>query len=125
MGKQTTNDASNNFYHQSDGDNMGASDSGDVPRIDTELQILGFMSTYDIPLQPRQVFGGMIVKEDVTFSYGTLQNKLGDLVESNDLKRVKIDRDGSIKVMDADESGRANYLITDEGKQRVNVEYPD
>lgn len=116
--------ASNNFYTDSDGDNMEPSDNGDVPRINTELQILKFMSDYDIPLQPRQIFGGMIVKEDVTFSYGTLQNKLSNLVESGDLDRVKIDRDGSIEVMGPDEGGRANYLITDEGKKRVEQEYP-
>ncbi|NLV10705.1 hypothetical protein GOC74_12300 [Halomicrobium mukohataei] len=103
---------------------MGPSDDDDVPRINTELQILKFMSDYDIPLQPRQIFGGMIVKEDVTFSYGTLQNKLSDLVEAGDLDRVKIDRDGSVDVMDDNEGGRANYLITERGKERIEREYP-
>jgi len=102
---------------------MGPSDDAHVPRIDTELQILRFMSEYDIPLQPRQVFGGMVLNEDVTFSYGTLQNKLSSLVESEDLKRVSINRDGDIEEMEADESGRANYLITKEGKRRVATEY--
>jgi len=102
---------------------MGASDDENVPKIDTEFQILKFMSEYDIPLQPRQIFGGMVLKEDVTFSYGTLQNKLSALVESGDLKRVSINRDGDIDEMGLDESGRANYLISKEGKQRVVEEY--
>ena len=117
------NNASSNFSKESDGDNMGPPDDGSVPRIDTELQILKFMSEYDIPLQPRQIFGGMVLNEDVTFSYGTLQNKLSALVESGDLKRVSINRDGDINDMGVDESGRANYLITKEGKSRVAAEY--
>ncbi|MHC3382092.1 hypothetical protein [Haloarcula sp. H-GB5] len=124
MGKEEQNCVSNNFCLESDGDNMEPSDNENVPKINTELQILRFMSEYDIPLQPRQIFGGMIVKEDVTFSYGTLQNKLGNLVESGDLDRVKIERSGSIEVMGEDDSGRANYLITEQGKERVESEYP-
>ncbi|MFC6757909.1 MULTISPECIES: hypothetical protein [Haloarcula] len=123
MVEQIQKCASNSFWRESDGDNMGASDDGDVPKIDTELQILRFMSEYDIPLQPRQVFGGMVLNEDVTFSYGTLQNKLSGLVESGDLKRVSIDRDGDIEEMGPDEGGRANYLISEQGKQRVVEEY--
>jgi len=124
MSQQAPDNASNNFSHEFDGDNMEPPNDGDVPRINTELQILKFMSDYDIPLQPRQIFGGMIVKEDVTFSYGTLQNKLSSLVESGDLERVQIDRDGNIDVMSPNEGGRANYLITEEGEKRVEVEYP-
>jgi len=123
MGKEARISASSNFSEESDGDNMGPSDGRSVPRIDTELQILKFMSEYDIPLQPRQIFGGMVLNEDVTFSYGTLQNKLSALVESGDLKRVSINRDGDINDMGVDESGRANYLITEEGNRRVAAEY--
>jgi len=123
MNQQKHNYISKIFWGESDGDNMGATDAGNVPKIDTELQILIFMSEYDIPLQPRQIFGGMVLNEDVTFSYGTLQNKLSGLVESGDLKRVSIDRDGDIDEMGPDESGRANYLISKQGKQRVAEEY--
>ena len=99
------------------------SDSVDVPQVSSELAILAFMAEHQIPLQPMSIYGGLIHQQNITFSYRTVQNKVAELVDSADLKRVKVDTsDGVVRDIEQSDSGRAHYLVTPKGIQRAQEE---
>jgi len=97
---------------------------GNVPQLSSELVILTFMYEYEIPLQPKALYGGLINQQNITFSYRTVQNKVADLTESKDIERVIIDtKDGKIKPLNDENSRkRAYYLITEQGRNRFERE---
>jgi len=69
------------------------------------------------------IYGGLIYQQNITFSYRTVQNKVSDLVEKGDLKRVKVDTsEGLVKDMEGSESARAHYLVTESGVERAEKE---
>ncbi|RKS74196.1 hypothetical protein BDK61_4783 [Haloarcula quadrata] len=81
------------------------------------------MAENEAPMQPLSIYGGLIHQQNITFSYRTVQNKMSELVEKNHVKRVKIDTDdGVIRELADGSGGRAYYLITDAGRERVQSE---
>lgn len=98
-------------------------DGDDVPQLSNEELVLKFMHKHQIPLRRMEVYGGLIEEEMLTFGYSTVGNKLGDLAEKGDVKRVAINKDeGAIEdIPPADESDRRGYfLITDQGRERAS-----
>ena len=95
-----------------------------MPQLSTELVVLTFLYEHELPLQPKTIYGGLINLQDITFSYSTVQNKIRSLAEKGDVKKVKIDQQsGRVEELNPDESSRrAYYLITDQGKERVESE---
>lgn len=90
---------------------------GDLPDADIETRMLAFLATYRIPLKPMELYGGLVYRWDVDFSYRSVQNKLNGLLEKGYVDRVTINTDAGIvePISDADSGRRASYLITDAG----------
>lgn len=115
----TTGIASNNFTLLTQVTNM--------PQLSSEEVILVFLYETDLPLRPKSIYGGLIDQQSITFSYRTVQNKVKDLYEAGDIKKVKID-EGAGEIVDVapDESyRRAYYRITEQGRERVENEILD
>jgi len=95
-----------------------------VPQLSSDLVILTFMWEHEIPLQPKSIYGGLINLQNITFSYRTVQNKVAQLTERGDLKRVQVDtEEGHIHEMEGSRgSQRSYYLITEQGRERVEQE---
>jgi len=115
----TTGVASNDFTSVAQLTNM--------PQLSSEEVILTFLYETDLPLRPKSIYGGLIDHQDITFSYRTVQNKIRDLHEAEDIKKVKIDDSkGEIVDVASDEDyRRAYYKITDQGRERVEREIID
>jgi len=98
-----------------------------MPQLSSEEVILTFLYETDLPLRPKSIYGGLIDHQDITFSYRTVQNKIRDLHEAEDIKKVKIDDSkGEIVDVASDEDyRRAYYKITDQGRERVEREIID
>jgi len=98
-----------------------------MPQLSSEEVILVFLYETDLPLRPKSIYGGLIDQQSITFSYRTVQNKVKDLYEAGDIKKVKID-EGAGEIVDVapDESyRRAYYRITEQGRERVENEILD
>lgn len=124
MDEQKKGCASNTHIGNSGGNKSDAPEPDDVPKIDSELVVLEFMASHEVPMQPSQIYGGLILHQRITFSYRTLQNKIHSLVEKGEVRRVKIDTSDAVirDIPDSESTRRANYLITDAGKARVREE---
>ncbi|QIO25534.1 hypothetical protein [Haloarcula sp. JP-L23] len=114
---KTPNSLYNNYSAVSGEDKVTALDGGDVPQIDKREMILRFMEAHQIPLRPKEIYGGLVAEREITFSYRTVQNKISDLRDEGLVKRVSIDADeGEIMDIPEEESGRrAYYMITQAG----------
>jgi hypothetical protein len=110
-----------NNAEKSDATNTANPDTGDVAEKGSREVILEFFASHDYPHQPLDVYGGLIYTGDITFSYRTVQNAISELSESGDLSKVAIDReDGVVRELPQNTSKRAHYVITDEGRERIN-----
>ncbi|RLM42736.1 hypothetical protein DVK00_14770 [Haloarcula sp. Atlit-47R] len=97
------------------------------PEARREL-VLEFVARHDIPLPPLAIWAGLNRQHRVTFSYRTMQNILGDLVEEGDLFKVDTEslRNGEIEEIEGDSSSRrAYYFVTEQGVKRVKDEISD
>lgn len=124
MDEQENGCTSNTHIGNSGGSKVNPRNGDDVPKIDSELVVLEFLASHEVPMQPSQIYGGLVLHQRITFSYRTLQNKIASLVEKGEIKRVKIDTgEGVVRdITDSDSGQRANYMITDAGKARVRDE---
>jgi Fe2+ or Zn2+ uptake regulation protein len=94
-----------------------------VPQVSSRDVVLAFLDEHDIPLQPKSIYGGLISNQDITFSYRTVQNIISEFTDEGLIEKVRIDTDeGVVEQMSESDSGRAYYLITDKGRQKVPEE---
>lgn len=110
-------DSTYNYSGVSGEDKLRVSDEGDVPQVTKRDVILRFMAKHRIPLRPKEIYGGLLCEQEITFSYRTVQNKVSDLREEGLIKRVSIDdKAGEVVDIPESESGRrAYYIITEKG----------
>lgn len=97
---------------------------GDVVQLTNEEMVLKFMHRHQIPLRRMEVYGGLVQEDVLTFSYSTVGNKLDDLADRGDVKKVAINKDqGIIEDIPEDESAdrRGYFLITDQGRERAST----
>lgn len=95
-----------------------------VPEVPKEMIILRFMAENEMPVKPKEIYGGLIHQRDISFSYRTVQGKLKDLLTEGLVQRVQIDdTEGVVKSIGDSDDKRAYYLITDEGRERVAEEF--
>lgn len=95
---------------------------GDVPERDKRDIVLEFLAAHPIPLKQKEIYGGLIALQDITFSYETVKNIVSEFHEEGYLERVEIDDDdGVVRPIPEDESDRrAYYLLTDKGHQAAD-----
>lgn len=77
-----------------------------MPKEDRELQILRFLSDYDLALPRQPIFVNMKRKRGITFSERTMKRLLDEMVERGEVERLDI--------------GHGYYQITDEGRARID-----
>jgi Fe2+ or Zn2+ uptake regulation protein len=94
-----------------------------VPERDKRDVVLEFLAEHPIPLRPKEIYGGLIALQDITFSYGTVKNIMSEFNDDGLVERVEIDDDeGVINPIPSDSSGRRGYyLITDGGKAAADI----
>jgi hypothetical protein len=115
----------NTHFERFGGNKPKVFDGGDMPPEARREMVLEFVAQQDIPLPPLAIWSGLNRHYRVTFSYRTMQNILGDLVDNGDLFKVDTEklRDGEISEIEGDSSSRrAYYFITDSGLSRVENE---
>ena len=107
--------------------NNNGTDDDNVPPEERREQVLEFLDEHDMPLPPLAIYAGMYHQYRITFSYRTIQNILGDLVEDGYAFRVDTKKlqDGEIRAVENGGSRRTYYFITDEGRERVEENLRD
>ena len=94
-----------------------------VPPEERRQRVLDFLAEHDMPLPPLAIYAGMRRQYRITFSYRTIQNILGDLVDSGHVFRVDTKKlqEGEITEVESG-SRRTYYFITDSGRDRARSE---
>jgi len=95
-----------------------------MPELPREDIILRFLAVHDIPLRHKEIYGGIIHHNAVTFSYKQTRDTVTDLHDRGLVRRVEIDDgDGVIRDIPADASGRRGYyLISEAGRDAAPVQ---
>ena len=94
-----------------------------MPQVGRREVVLRFLAEHDIPLRPKEIYGGIIHHNEVTFSYKQTRDTISQLHADGLLRRVEIDDDaGQIRDIPDDASGRRGYyLISDAGRAKVDA----
>lgn len=100
--------------HLSDGENMS--------KQERKLELLRFLSEYDLALPPRAIHRNIRLHRRMFISEGTVDNYIEELLSEGYITRVDPDAlgDGEVIEMDDSDDGRAYYLITTDGAALVD-----
>jgi hypothetical protein len=92
-----------------------------MPELERPHVVLQFLAEYDIPLRHKEIYGGLIEHNDITFSYKQTRDTVSELHDDGLLRRVEINDDvGEVQDIPADASGRRGYyLISDVGREQA------
>jgi len=101
--------------------NTRAGANRDMPELERSHVVLQFLAEYDIPLRHKEIYGGLIEHNDITFSYKQTRDTVSELHDDGLLRRVEINDDvGEVQDIPADASGRRGYyLISDVGREQA------
>ncbi len=122
MGEETPSSANGHNSDNFGGSNNSGNKQKRMPPEDREDKVLEFFVKHGFPLPPKALYRAMKVSEEITFSYRTVQNILGRLLEKGDV--VRLDKEaldnGVLKPLgDDEEDRRTYYFITDQGRRRL------
>lgn len=92
-----------------------------MPELDKRDLVLAWLVEHDIPLQPKAIYGGLIYQRNITFSYRTVQNIIGEFADAGYIERVEIDPSaGEVRPLSEEGDRRAYYVVTDAGRARLD-----
>jgi len=122
MDERTSEQTNTSKKEQFGGSNTGAAEAENMPPEAREDKVLEFFVEHGFPLPPKALYRAMKISEGITFSYSTVQNILGRLLEDGYVCRLDKDKldDGILEPLPDDESGRRTYyFVTEKGRSRV------
>lgn len=107
-----------NNSDQSGGDKTTPAENDDVPQLDSRDVVLRFLNKHDYPHRTKQIYGGLLYSQVITFGYRAVQEAVSDLHEEGLIRKVYVDSDAG-EVLDIDDQNkrRGSYVITDAGRK--------
>lgn len=99
-----------------------ASNSGTMPVREREDVVLRFVYEHGIALPPKAIYRGLKLRQNITFSYRTVQNILSRLNNSGEMMRCDKEAldEGRIEPLpDCAKNRRTYYYITEAGIERI------
>jgi predicted transcriptional regulator len=108
---------------QTSGDDMTDShDNDDMVKSERMDLLLEFMAEHPLAMPPIVIYRNLRIHRNLRVRKETVKNYLQELAEDGLVRRVDKGSLDDGKVVDADEDGRAYYIITEKGRRELNDE---
>jgi len=90
-----------------------------MTKEDRQRIVLEFMAEHTLALPPKYVYRNLKYKRGIPFSERTVKRALNALVEDGLLEKVDPSELDEGRVQPADDGTRGAYIITDQGRERL------